>query len=203
MKDILEAAERLTAFLSFKLEHAAKKDGHAVHFGGHTVPVNGQPVRLFSTLLHLPKGYAVTFTPRSQPEADGRWHIDIRRSDGVVRESWIRGFDIAPHEGSFAILYEGQPLNQTALTAMIADLCKPGLSGMTLDIGRVYAMLFGRLDYRLIQQLESIRDVDLLDQIYGALIDQASREAVEALIKQGADAEAANAAYFQSLQKPA
>jgi hypothetical protein len=199
MKDILEAAERLTAFLSFKLEHAAKKDGHAVHFGGHTVPVNGQPVRLFSALLHLPKGYAVTFTPRPQPEADGRWHIDVRRSDGVVRESWIRGLDVGPHEGSFAILYEGQPLNQAALTAMIADMCKPGLSGMTLDISRLYSMLFGRLDYKLVQQLESIRDVDLLDRIYSALIEDQSREAVEALIKQGAEAEAARVAQYQSI----
>lgn len=199
MKDIYEAAERLSAFLSFKLEHAAKKDGHAVHFSGHTVPVNGQPVRLFSTLLHLPKGYAVTFTPRPQPEPDGRWHIDVRRSDGVLRDSWIRGFDISPHEGTFAILYEGQPLNQAALTAMIADLCKPGLSGMTLDIARVYAMLFGRMDYRLAQQLESIRDVDLLDKLYGALIDEHGREAVEALIKQGADAEAARSAAIYSV----
>lgn len=199
MKDIYEATERLSAFLSFKLEHAAKKDGHAVHFSGHTIPVNGQLVRVFSTLLHLPKGYAVTFTPRSQPEADGRWHIDVRRSDGVVRDSWIRGLDIAPHEGTFAILYEGQPLNQTALAAMIDEMCKPGLSGMTLDIARLYAMLFGRMDYRLAQQLESIRDVDLLDRLYGALIDEHGREAVEGMIKQGAEAEVARLSLIQSV----
>src|SRR4051812_16456004 len=96
MKDLFEAIERLSAQLSYRLEHIAKKASLAVHFSGYSVsPKPGVLVRLFNTMIHLPKGYAVSFNPRSQPEPSGEsWHIDIRRNDGVARASWGNGITV-------------------------------------------------------------------------------------------------------------
>ncbi len=185
MKDIRDEIERLTALLSFRIEHLAKKEGRPVHFSSYAVAVRpGQLVQLFSTLLHLPRGFAATFMPRSQPESDGTWRIDIRRNDGVTRESWFDGIVVGSDGNEMTLLHKGQPLTMDDLERIIGDLTKPGLSGMALDINRLYRMFFGRMEHVVIDALDAVRDVDLLDDIYTALLSGKSQRVVDQLIQQ-------------------
>lgn len=195
MKDIFEAIERLSAQLSYRLEHIAKKSSLAVHFSGYSVsPRSGVLVRLFSTMIHLPKGYAVNFMPRSQPEPapdDESWHIDIRRNDGVTRSSWSSGIRVQKLHGGFALTYEGRQLVGEDIHQMLSDLEKPGLSGMALSIARLWSMMYGRMPQGFATRLEAIRDVDLLDRIYDGLINDAGADFVDSLLPGGAAAKPA------------
>jgi hypothetical protein len=189
MKNIRDEIERLTALLSFRIEHLAKRDGRPAQFSSYAVVVRpGQLVQLFSTLIHLPRGFAATFMPRSQPESDGTWRIDIRRNDGVTRESWFDGIVVGSDGNEITLLYKGQPLTMEDLERIVEDLAKPGLSGMALDINRLYRMFFGRMDLSLMDHLDAIRDVDLLDDIYVALLNGKSQRVVDQLILQTEDA---------------
>ena len=195
MKDIFEAIERLSAQLSYRLEHIAKKSSLAVHFSGYSVsPRSGVLVRLFSTMIHLPKGYAVNFMPRSQPEPapdDQSWHIDIRRNDGVTRSSWSSGIRVQKLGGGFALTYEGRQLVGEDIHRMLSDLEKPGLSGMGLSIARLWSMMYGRMPQGFATRLEAIRDVDLLDRIYDGLVNDAGADFVDALLPGGGPAKSA------------
>lgn len=185
MKDIRDEIERLTALLSFRVEHLAKRENRPIHFSSYSVAVRpGRLVQLFSTLLHLPRGYAATFMPRSQPESDGTWRIDIRRNDGVTRESWFDGIVVGSDGNEVTLLYKGRPLQMEDLERIVSDLTKPGLSGMALDINRLYRMFFGRMDQAVMESLDSIRDVDLLDDIYSALVSGKSQRVIDGLIGQ-------------------
>ncbi len=185
MKDIRDEIERLTALLSFRVEHLAKRENRPIHFSSYAVAVRpGRLVQLFSTLLHLPRGYAATFMPRSQPEADGTWRIDIRRNDGVTRESWFDGIVVGSDGNELTLLYKGRTLQMEDLERIVSDLTKPGLSGMALDINRLYRMFFGRMEQPVMEHLDAIRDVDLLDDVYTALISGKSQRVVDGLIRQ-------------------
>jgi hypothetical protein len=185
MKDIRDEIERLTALLSFRVEHLAKRENRPIHFSSYAVAVRpGRLVQLFSTLLHLPRGYAATFMPRSQPEADGTWRIDIRRNDGVTRESWFDGIVVGSDGNELTLLYKGRALQMEDLERIVSDLTKPGLSGMALDINRLYRMFFGRMEQPVMEHLDAIRDVDLLDDVYTALISGKSQRVVDGLIRQ-------------------
>jgi hypothetical protein len=187
MKDIFEAIERLSAQLSFRLEHIAKKSSLAVHFSAYSVsPRPGVLVRLFNTMIHLPKGFAVNFMPRSQPEADEQtWHIDIRRNDGVARASFSSGISVRKLGEGFALTYEGRQLTGEDIHQMLNDLEKPGLSGMSLSIARLWSMMYGRMPQHFATRLEAVRDVDLLDRIYDGLVNDAGAEFVDALLPGG------------------
>lgn len=185
MKDIRDEIERLTALLSFRVEHLAKRENRPIHFSSYAVAVRpGRLVQLFSTLLHLPRGYAATFMPRSQPESDGTWRIDIRRNDGVTRESWFDGIVVGSDGNEVTLLYKGRPLQMEDLERIVSDLTKPGLSGMALDINRLYRMFFGRMEQAVMESLDAIRDVDLLDDIYSALVSGKSQRVIDGLIGQ-------------------
>ena len=184
MKDLFEAIERLSAQLSYRLEHIAKKSSLAVHFSGYSVsPKPGTLVRLFNTMIHLPKGYAVSFNPRSQAEPGGQsWHIDIRRNDGVARASWGTGITIRKLGEAYALTYDGRQLVGEDIHKILGDLEKPGLSGMALSIARLWIMMYGRMPHDFSTRLEGIRDVDLLDRIYDALVNDDGADRVDAML---------------------
>ena len=188
MKDIFEAIERLSAQLSYRLEHIAKKSSLAVHFSAYSVsPKPGVLVRIFNTMIHLPKGFAVNFMPRAQPEPDGQsWHIDIRRNDGVTRTSFSSGIGVRMLGEGFALTYDGRQLTGDDIHQMLNDLEKPGLSGMALSIARLWSMMYGRMPQHFATRLEAVRDVDLLDRIYNGLVNDAGAELVDALLPGGA-----------------
>lgn len=188
MKDIRDEIERLSALLSFRIEHLAKREGRPVHFSSFAVVGRpGRLAQLFSTMLHLPRGYAATFLPRAQAEPDGTWRIDIRRNDGVIRESWFDGIVMGFDGEEPSLLYKGRLLELEDLERIVSDLTKPGLSGMALDINCLYRMYFGRMEQKVMDLLASIRDVDLLDDIYESLMAGRSRRAVDQLIGQNSE----------------
>ena len=57
-----------------------------------------------------------------------------------------------------------------------------GLSGMSLSIARLWIMMYGRMPADFSTRLEAIRDVDLLDKMYDALINDDGADAVFALL---------------------
>jgi hypothetical protein len=184
MKTLFEAIERLSAQLSYRLEHIAKKASLAVHFSGYTVsPAPKVLVRLFNTMIHLPKGYAVNITPRAQPEADGEsWHIDIRRNDGVSRASYGIGIAVRKLGDTYALTYDGRQLVGEDIHNILGDLSKPGLTGMALSISRLWIMMYGSMPGDFATRLEVIRDVDLLDRIHDALINDDGADQVDAML---------------------
>ncbi len=188
MKDIYEAIERMSAQLSYRLERAAQKKGFAVHYSGYNLCApSGQIVKLFHTLVHLPRGYGASFVPRQAPEADGSsWHIDIRRNDGVVRTGWANGMTLRRQEGGedeWVIFFNGEPLSAERIASLFVELEKPGPSGLHLAITRMWIVRFGRMPFELAQALEVITHVDHLDLIYDALLDQRKRSLIEDLLR--------------------
>lgn len=190
MKDLYEAIERLSARLSFHIESLAKRKSLAIHFSGYSVsPEDGVLIRLFHTLVHLPKGYAATFAPRPTAERteDGSsaWHIDIRRNDGVVRGSWASGITVKKLGGEYALVYRDKAISSEDILRILSELERPGMSGMTLDIARIYSMHYGRMPFDLAAALEGITDVNQLDRIYDAVLDGIGQGAVERMILHG------------------
>lgn len=190
MKAFYDAVERLTAFLSFRIEKVAKARCWAVHFTAYGAnPELGLVLQLYSTMVHLPRGCFVTFMPRPLAEEGGEvWHIDIRRSDGVVRPSWAGGVRIAKRGDDYDLLLGDRPLTEQDLATMMVALEKPGMSGLLLDIARAWSMRFGPMPIELALALEAIRDFDLLDQIYDGLFADAGRADIEALVKSASPA---------------
>lgn len=185
MKDIFEAIERLSAKLSFLTEQTTMQRSLAVQFSGYAVsPQKNVLIRLYHVMVHLPRGYACNFRPRSEVNPDGQsWHIDITRSDGTVRKSWQRGIEVARlGDGKFYLLYDGRELRDEDLMAIITDMERPGLSGMGIDIRRVYSLRFGHLPRELEARIETITEVDRLDQIYDTLTRGGTPEEVEQLL---------------------
>lgn len=190
MKDIFDAIERVSAQLSYRLERAAQKKGFAAHLSAYPLyPKPGVMVRLFQTLVHLPRGYGVNFVPRTEPEADGAsWQFDIRRNDGVLRTAWARGYTMrrepeAENPDEEWVIYDWkEPLTMDRIYALMNELEKPGPSGLGLSITRHWVLRFGHMPMELAQKLEAIQSVDHLDLIYDALIDQRRRSLIEELI---------------------
>lgn len=185
MKDIFEAIERLSAKLSFLTEQTTMQRSLAVQFSGYAVsPQKNVLIRLYHVMVHLPRGYACNFRPRSEVNPDGQsWHIDITRSDGTVRKSWQRGIEVARlSDGKFYLIYDGRELRDEDLMAIITDMERPGLSGMGIDIRRVYSLRFGHLPRELEARIETITEVDRLDQIYDTLTRGGTPEEVEQLL---------------------
>lgn len=184
MKDIFEAIECQSATLSFQLERRAQKKGYPVHYTGYTLsPSPGVLFKVYHTLVHLPRGSWANFQPRGTPEADGKsWYIAIKRSDGIVRASFAGGLWLRPHGEDWAVHYGAEPLNADHIDMLLEDLQKPGLSGLQLAISRLWTVRFGRMPFEMSQQLETLKNVDHMDLIYDALVDQRTRKQIDNLI---------------------
>ena len=186
MKDIYEAIERVSAMLSYRLERAAQKKGFPVHYTGYNLMTpSGGLLKVFHTLVHLPRGYGASFVPRATPEEAGdSWHIDIRRNDGIVRTAWVAGMDMRKDvDGEWTIFFNGEPLSADLIARLYDEMEKPGPSGLHLAISRLWIVRFGRMSFDLAQALEVLNNVDHLDLIYDALLDQRKQKLIEDLIR--------------------
>jgi hypothetical protein len=183
MRDICEATEQLTGLLAMRLENATRRRGWAVKPTGRVVaPSRGRLTHLVSTMVLLPRGDAANFLPRPEAEPDGlRWLIDIRRSDGVMRKIWASGLEVARlPQGGYALHYQGAPVRDEALDAILDALAKPGPTGVALWVRKVWAIRFGHLPMDLSETLERIHDPDRLDQIHSAILSAVDRAEAEA-----------------------
>ena len=127
MNDIYDAVERLSAVLSFSVQKLAGRRGWAAKpFSLVVAPTPERYVMMVSTTVTLPRALSAGFTPLYQPDPGGRsWTIDIRRTDGVVRDSWASGLSIAKAEGRFQITMGPVTLSEDMLDALIEDLGTP------------------------------------------------------------------------------
>lgn len=184
MKDVFEAIECQSAHLSFQLERRAQKRGYPVHYTGYTLASSpGVLFKVYHTLVHLPRGSWANFQPKHAPEEGGQaWSIGIKRSDGIVRSSFQHGLIMKPHGDDWAVHYGAEPINADHIDALLEDLQKPGLSGLQLAISRLWTVRFGRMPLEMTQKMETLRNVDHMDLIYDALVDQRSRKQVDGLI---------------------
>ena len=126
MKDIFEAIEQLSALLSFRIENQARKQGWATKpYSWIISPDEGKLVIVVATTLFLPEGLCASFTPRNEPLDGGRWPIDIRRTDCVIRDGWESGLSVAKTDKKFALWMGDTALSDDKLVVMINDLATP------------------------------------------------------------------------------
>lgn len=189
MRDVFDAIERLSALLAMRIENAARKRGWPTKTNGRTLsPMRGRLVALVGTTLLLPRGEAATFVPRPEAEGnsaaeDARWVIDIRRSDGVMRKSWQNGVQVGrTASGTYALLLDGAPLSDESVDTWLEDLSKPGPSGISLWVRKVWGIRFGRMTVEISDLLERVQDADRLDQIHAAVLRAVDRAEAEASI---------------------
>lgn len=193
MKDIYEAVECQSAQLSFRLERVAQKKGYAVHFSSYTIqPEAGKFIKLFHTMVHLPRGFTASFNPEHEPRDDGkRWHFEMRRSDGITRASFVNGLNMVPRDDDWVICYGDEPFNADHMEMLFEEMQLPGPSGLALAISRLWVVRFGRMPFEISTQIEKLKNVDHMDLIYDALLDQRSRKQIDDLIANEAPLDAA------------
>ncbi len=184
MTDPYQAIEQLSALLFYRLERSAKKRGWATKSAAWQIaPPGGRPITVVATTLHLPRGLSGSFIPRSQPEDGGGWLIDVRRSDGVVRQSFAYGLRLMQQQAAAVLAVNDQPLSEESLGEILDDLGRPGPSGVELWIRRLWAMRFGPMPVDLSARQETIRDVDQLDGLHAAMLRATHREEAEASLR--------------------
>jgi hypothetical protein len=184
MQDLFDGIQRLTALLSFRLENLAGKRAWGLRTDSYRIqPPGGMAITLCRMTLHLPRGEAGTFVPREGPEPDGRsWLIDIRRSDGVLRKSFAQGLRALPKDGTYVLFRGDEVLSDGALNEIFDDLAKPGPSGVSLWIRKMWGMRFGPMAVETSTKLEAIRDVSRLDEIHAVVLRAADKKEAEASI---------------------
>jgi hypothetical protein len=127
MKDIYEAVEKLSASLAFAIERVAGGKGWASKpFSMMAAPQPNRYIMLVSTSIHLPYYRSASFTPRYEPEPSGKaWGIDIRRTDGVARDTWAGGLSVTRTEGKWTIMYGVITLTDEWLDGLLEELGTP------------------------------------------------------------------------------
>ena len=77
-----------------------------------------------ATTVHLPQGRGVTFLPRPEPAGE-TWPIDIRRTDGVVRERWANPLRAMKSGDSWVLWYRSAAVKDEELAAILDDIGNP------------------------------------------------------------------------------
>ncbi|MSP60193.1 MAG: hypothetical protein EXR72_07590 [Myxococcales bacterium] len=127
MKDIFEAVEKLSALLSFSVQRVAGHRGWAAKpYSFMLSPATDRTIMVVSTSVHLPLYRSCGFTPHREPDDGGKqWGIDVRRTDGVARESWASGLTIRKTDGKFQLMYGAIALSDDQLNGLLEDLGSP------------------------------------------------------------------------------
>src|SRR5262245_32194242 len=121
MGDILEAIQNLSIGLSERIGRLSRAHGWA-HKGYSWICADRDRFfQIVATTVSFPGGFHASFTPRN--EATGNtWFIDIRRTDGRVRDAWARGLRVSKAEKGWAILGDAGPLNDEYLAQLLEEL---------------------------------------------------------------------------------
>ncbi len=126
MKDIFEAMEKLSAGLAFSVQRVADRKGWASKpYSVMLAPSADRTIIVVSTSVHLPAYRSAAITPRYEPENGQTWQFEVRRTDGVVRDTWAEGLTLAKSGGRFEILYGAIALTDESLEMMLDDLGVP------------------------------------------------------------------------------
>lgn len=127
MRDIYEAVEKLSASLAFAIERVAGGKGWASKpYSMMVAPFPDRYIMLVSTSIHLPYYRSASFTPRYQSEQGQKaWGIDIRRTDGVSRDTWAGGLSVSRTEGNWTLMYGVIALTDEWLDGLLEELGTP------------------------------------------------------------------------------
>ena len=122
MNDLYEAVERLSAELSFVIGRLAAERGWS-HKTYPWMITNGPRFFLLtSTTVNFPGGPHGSFTPSPEPEGS-RWHIDIRRTDGVARADWQPGtLYLEQTPSAFQLIVSGAVLTDESMRPLLESL---------------------------------------------------------------------------------
>ena len=184
MRDLFAAIEQLSALLAMRIERAAHKRGWPCRSSSRALGLGpGRQVHLISLTVSLPQGVAASFTPRPEPEGD-RWHIDVRRSDGVLRRSWSEGLHVGKNDERFLLRYSGGLLTDEAVLTILDDLARPAPTGVALWVRKVWGIRFGRIPVELSEILDREKDADHLDQMHAAVLRAVDAKEAAALLQQ-------------------
>jgi hypothetical protein len=188
MRDLFDAIEQLSLLLSLRVGRSAERKGWASKGTPFSVcPAPGRSLQLTGTLVHLPLGAAMLFTPREGPEPSGEgWVIDLRRSGGVLPESWSAGMRVAREGSGWGIHFHGALLSDEAISALLDEIGLPEPSGMGPWLVKLWALRFGLPPDDLRERLAREDNIKRLDHIHAALqragnADEA-RASLEALL---------------------
>jgi len=126
LRDIFEAMEKLSAGLSFTIQRVAAKKGWASKpYSVMLAPSPERTIIVVSTSVALPLFRSAAIMPHYEPENGQAWQFQVRRTDGVVRESWAGGLMLTKSGGSYEILYGAIALTDESLDMMLDDLGVP------------------------------------------------------------------------------
>ena len=127
MRDIFEAVEKLSALLSFSVQRVASAKGWAAKpYSFMVTPQSDRILMVVSTSVHLPMFRSAGFTPQREPEDGGKaWTIDVRRTDGVLRDAWADGLIIRKTDGKFVLMSGSIALSDDLLDGLLEELGTP------------------------------------------------------------------------------
>lgn len=182
MRDIYEAIEKLTVVLALRIENAVRKRGWAGKAVLERFDVSAPGRLAYPTriALPLPLGNRVTFMPADAPSDDkSSWKITIKRSDGVVRQSWADGLHLRQVDGGYQLFVRDEVLAEAQFKQILDELSATGLSGHAATICKAYLSRFGAASSEIYEILFSAQYVEQLEQMHEAVLTGASQLDVE------------------------
>lgn len=182
MRDIYEAIEKLTVVLALRIENAVRKRGWAgkAVLERFDVPAPGRLAYPTKIALPLPLGSRVTFLPAEAPSDDkSSWKIQVKRSDGVTRQSWADGLHVRQVDGGYQIFVRDEVLSEAQFKQILDELSATGLSGHAATICKAYLSRFGAASAEIYEILFSAQYVEQLELMHEAVLTGASQLEVE------------------------
>jgi len=182
MHDIYEAIEKLTTVLSLRLDNAVRKRGWAAkpETARFEVDAPGRAIYPLNIGITMPLGQRVNFQPDEKPTANPPgWKIQIKRSDGVLRQSWSDGLHVRPVDNGYQLFVRDELLTESRFNKILDELSTTGLSGHALAICKAFTSRFGAVSAEVYEILFSSQYFDQLELMHEAVLTGASQLDVE------------------------
>jgi hypothetical protein len=182
MSELHVAAQRLTLQLANRMEPLLAMRGIAARtYVKHAV--DPAHVELVTVSFDLPGGEGgAVLLPRDRAEpGDECWVVDVKRTDGLCRDSWSGGIVIQPREpkkrgSSYALWLNDSVAGDRALQGLIDELARPLKDATRLSIFKLWKLRFTAMPPSIVGALERTPD-DNLDQLEAALLSAPSEAA--------------------------
>jgi hypothetical protein len=182
IQDIYQAIDKLSMLLAMRIENSVRKRGWPGRPAKekNEIAVGDRTTYITSLRVALPLGQSVTFVPEPEPlGGDQGWLIRIRRSDGVVRKSWVDGVRVAAKDGAFHLFSGDRLLTEALLNQILDELSTAGLSGHALMIAKAWVARFGPLPAAIYEVLAGAQDVEQLERMHEVVLTEPTQGAVE------------------------
>lgn len=182
IQDIYQAIDKLSMLLAMRIENSVRKRGWPGRPAKekNEIAVGSRTTYLTSLRLALPLGQSVSIAPEPAPlEGDKGWLIRVRRSDGVVRQSWVDGVRVAAKDGVFNLFSGDRLLTEDLLNEILDELSTAGLAGHAQMIAKAWVARFGPLPAAIYEVLAGAKDVEQLERMHEAVLTEPTQGLVE------------------------